>query len=145
MAPLVACVKMCGNVSTSVTSHPASRIRNQYPRKAKLVSRTLFAYLTSTPSLEEMGATLQALGIPYHHTLPADGRWNYPMHIFERAGVRLVYHAGDASIGEAMINTRIASDDVKADALVQHTLDRLVDRFGGIIHDPAVGGRGSVA
>ena len=109
------------------------------------MSRTLFAYLTSTPSLEEMDATLDALGIPYHHTLPADERWNYPMHIFERAGVRLVYHAGDAAAGEAMINTSIASDDASADTLVQHTLDQLVDRFGGIIHDPAVGGRGSVA
>ena len=67
------------------------------------MSIILFAYLDSAPSLEEMRSTLAPLGLVYRHTLPADDRWEYPMHVFGRADLRVVYHAGDPVRREALL------------------------------------------
>jgi hypothetical protein len=109
------------------------------------MGRTMFAYLTSAPSLDDLRVALNELGLVYRHTLPADERWNYPMHVFGGEEVRLVYHAGNAVAGEAIIDTSVRRGDAQNNPLVHLILRSLVRRYGGIIHDPQVAGRGSVA
>jgi hypothetical protein len=108
------------------------------------MSINLFAYLDTAPSLEEMSASLAALGLVYRHTLPADDRWSYPMHVFGRDGLRVVYHAGDPLQGESVVDSMIGRDDQHARATVQLVLAAIVRHYGGTIYDPKMTHRGAV-
>jgi hypothetical protein len=108
------------------------------------MSINLFAYLEAAPSLEDMCDTLTPLGLVYRHTLPADGRWDYPMHVFGRAELRVVYHAGDPVRGEAMVDSTIAQDTHQAQVAVQMVLATVVRHYGGLICDPRQLRRGAV-
>lgn len=108
------------------------------------MSINLFAYLDSTPSLEEMRDTLAVHGIVYRHTLPADERWNYPMHVFGRVDLRVVYHAGDPQAGEALVDGCTESDADVAEVGMRVVLATVVRRYGGAICDPRELRRGAV-
>jgi len=107
------------------------------------MSINLFAYLDVAPSLEEMRSALAPLGLIYRHTLPADDRWSYPMHVFGREGLRVVYHAGDPHQGEAVVDSMIGQDDQQAQATVQIVMTTVVRRYGGTICDPRYSHRGA--
>jgi hypothetical protein len=104
----------------------------------------LFAYLDTAPSLDEMRASLAPLGVVYRHTLPPDDRWGYPMHVFGREGLRIVYHAGDPRSGEAVVDSMIGRDDQQAHVAAQLVLSVVVRHYGGTICDPLLVGRGAV-
>lgn len=108
------------------------------------MSTNLFAYLETAPSLQEMCDTLSALGLVYRHTLPADERWEYPMHVFCRADLRIVYHAGDPVRGEALVDGTGAQDTPQAQVAVRVALSTVVRRYGGMICDPREVRRGMV-
>ncbi len=108
------------------------------------MSITLFAYLDAAPSLEEMRATLTSLDLVYRHTLPADDRWDYPMHVVGRAEMRVVYHAGAAPRGEALVDCTIAQDTHQAYVAVHMLLSTLIRHYGGTICDPREVHRGAV-
>jgi hypothetical protein len=107
------------------------------------MSTNLFAYLETAPSLVEMRDALESLGVVYRHTLPADGRWGYPMHVFGREGLRIVYHAGDPHQGESVIDSMIVVDDQEARVTQQLVLSTVVRHYGGTIYDPLVARRGA--
>ena len=96
----------------------------------------LFAYLDTAPSLDEMCASLGALGVIYRHTLPPDDRWGYPMHVFGREGLRVVYHAGDPLQGEAVVDSTSGRDDQQASVTAQLVLSVVVRHYGGTICAP---------
>src|SRR5262245_52654760 len=100
------------------------------------MSITLLAYLDSTPSLDDIRTTLAAQGLVYRHTLPADDRWGYPMHVFGRDDLRVVYHAGDPLQGEAVVDSMSVREGPQAQANIQLVLAMLVRRYGGTICDP---------
>ena len=108
------------------------------------MSISLFAYLDSAPSLEEIRDSLAPLGVIYRHTLPPDDRWGYPMHVFGREGLRVVYHAGDPLQGEAVVDSTIGQEDQRARVTLQLVLSAVVRRYGGTIYDPLLAGRGAV-
>lgn len=108
------------------------------------MSLNLFAYLESAPSLDDMRATLGSIGLIYRHTLPADSRWDYPMHVFGRADLRVVYHAGDPSRGESMIDTCCSQETPQSLVAVQLALTTVVRHYGGTICDPRKIRRGAV-
>ena len=108
------------------------------------MSISLFAYLERAPSFEEMRADLAMLGVVYRHTLPPEGRWGYPMHVFGSEGLRLVYHAGDPLQGEAIVDSMVGRDDQRACVTMQLVLSAIIRRYGGTICDPRVAGRGSI-
>jgi len=108
------------------------------------VSINLFAYLDTTPSLEEMRDTLAMLGVVYRHTLPADDRWDYPMHVFGRVDLRVVYHAGDPRSGEALVDGSTIGDANGAEVGMRMVLAAVVRRYGGAICDPRELRRGAV-
>ena len=108
------------------------------------MSINLFAYLDTAPSLEAMRASLASFGLVYRHTLPADDRWDYPMHVFGREGLRVVYHAGDPLQGEAVVDSTIDRDGQQARATVQLVLAAVVRHYGGTIYDPRVSHRGAI-
>jgi hypothetical protein len=108
------------------------------------MSVNLFAYLDTAPTLEQMRETLLAQGVVYRHTLPADERWAYPMHVFGRAELRFVYHAGDPDVGDALVDGRASGDAREAEVGVRVVLVALVRRFGGAIADPRDLQRGAV-
>ena len=108
------------------------------------MSMNLFAYLETAPSLEEMRASLGTLGVVYRHTLPPDDRWGYPMHVFGREGLRVVYHAGDPLQGEAVVDSMALRDDQDARVTLQLVLSVVVRHYGGTIYDPMLAGRGAV-
>jgi len=112
--------------------------------KVAPVSINLFAYLDTRPSLEEMRDTLAAQGLVYRHTLPADDRWDYPMHVFGRVDLRVVYHAGDPHSGEALVDGTITGDASDAEISVRMVLAAVVRRYGGAICDPRELQRGAV-
>lgn len=109
-----------------------------------MMSMSLFAYLDTAPSLEEIRDSLAPLGVIYRHTLPPDGRWGYPMHVFGSEGLRVVYHAGDPLRGEAVIDSTIGREDQQARVTLQLVLSAVVRRHGGTIYDPLVAGRGAI-
>ena len=101
------------------------------------MSQSLFAYLDRAPSLDEIAAEMSHLGLQYRHTLPADERWNYPMHVFGRDDVRVVYHAGDPARAEAVVNTTVRRGDTPDGAAqLQLVSVRVVQRWGGAVYDP---------
>lgn len=108
------------------------------------MSANLFAYLDTAPSLEEMSAALESFGLVYRHTLPADDRWDYPMHIFGRERLRVVYHAGDPLQGEAVVDSMIGREDQQSHMMLQLVLTAIVRRYGGRICDPQIAHRGAV-
>jgi hypothetical protein len=108
------------------------------------MSINLFVYLDNAPSLEEIRDSLAPLGVLYRHTLPPDGRWGYPMHVFGREGLRVVYHAGDPLRGEAVVDSTIGREDQQARVTLQLVLSTVVRRYGGTIYDPLVAGRGAI-
>jgi hypothetical protein len=108
------------------------------------MSTNLFVYLDTAPSLDQMRDSLAPLGLIYRHTLPADDRWDYPMHIFGRAELRVVYHEGDPGRGEAMVDGRVDQDDHKARVAMQIVLATIVRHYGGTICDPLLLQRGAV-
>jgi hypothetical protein len=112
--------------------------------KGAIMSISLFAYLDSAPSLEEIRDSLAPLGVVYRHTLPPDERWGYPMHVFGRDGLRVVYHAGDPRQGEAVVDSTIGREDQQARVTLQLVLSAVVRRYGGTIYDPLLAGRGAV-
>ena len=108
------------------------------------MSISLFAYLDRAPSLEEIRDSLAPLGVVYRHTLPPDGRWGYPMHVFGGEGLRVVYHAGDPQRGEAVVDSMIGHEDQQAHVTLQLVLSAVVRRYGGTICDPLLAGRGAL-
>lgn len=108
------------------------------------MSMNLFAYLETAPPLEEMRQTLVALGFAYRYTLPADDRWNYPMHIFGRVDLRLVYHAGDPAAGEALVDSSSIGEPADAEVAMRVALVAVIRRYGGAICDPRELQRGAV-
>ena len=112
--------------------------------KGPTMSISLFAYLDSAPSLEEIRASLAPLGVIYRHTLPPDDRWGYPMHVFGGDGLRVVYHAGDPLQGEAVVDSMAGREDQQARVTLQLVLSAVVRRYGGTIYDPLLAGRGAV-
>jgi FAD/FMN-containing dehydrogenase len=108
------------------------------------MSMNLFAYLDTAPSLDDMRATLTVLGLVYRHTLPADDRWDYPMHVFGRADLRVVYHAGNPVHGEAMVDSSTPQDSQQAWVAIHMVLNTIVRRYGGAICDPHEIYRGAV-
>jgi hypothetical protein len=108
------------------------------------MSINLFAYLNTAPSLEEMSALLAALGLVYRHTLPADERWCYPMHIFGGEGLRIVYHAGDPLQGDAIVDSMFGREDQHAHTTLQLVLATVIRHYGGQICDPSVTYRGAL-
>jgi hypothetical protein len=108
------------------------------------MSMNLFAYLDTAPSLDDMRATLTALGFVYRHSLPPDDRWDYPMHVFGRADLRLVYHAGDPIHGEAMVDSSVAQESQQAWVAIHMVLNTVIRHYGGAICDPRDIGRGAV-
>jgi hypothetical protein len=112
--------------------------------KGLTMSISLFAYLDSAPSLEEIRTSLAPLGVIYRHTLPPDDRWAYPMHVFGGEGLRVVYHAGDPLRGEAVVDSMIVREDQQARVRLQLILSAVLRRYGGTIYDPLLAGRGAV-
>lgn len=108
------------------------------------MSINLFAYLDTAPSLGDMRQTLAALGFAYRYTLPADERWGYPMHIFGRVDLRLVYHAGDPGDGEALVDGCTIGELPDAEVAMRVALVSVIRHYGGAICDPRELGRGAV-
>jgi hypothetical protein len=108
------------------------------------MSMNLFAYLDTSPALDDMRATLATHGLVYRHTLPADDRWDYPMHVFGRSDLRIVYHAGDPLTGEAMVDSSSVIDSQEAEIAIHMILSTICRRYGGTICDPRVVRRGAV-
>jgi hypothetical protein len=107
------------------------------------MSINLFAYLETAPSLEEMRDTLAPLGLVYRHTLPADDRWEYPMHVFGRADLRVVYHAGDPLCGEALVDST-TNDTHAGQVALQMVVAVVIRHYGGTAFDPRALQRGAV-
>lgn len=108
------------------------------------MSLNLYAYLDTAPSLDDMRATLATIGLVYRHTLPADSRWEYPMHVFGRGSLRVVYHAGDPLQSEALVDSSSAQETQQSWVAVQLVLTTLVRRYGGTIFDPRTVRRGAI-
>ncbi len=101
------------------------------------MSQSLFAYLDHAPSLDEIAAELNHLGLCYRHTLPADERWDYPMHVFGMGDLRVVYHAGDPHTSKAIVDTTVRRGDTATGAAQLRLIaTRLVQRWGGEVYDP---------
>src|SRR5436190_6957334 len=100
------------------------------------MSIKLFTYLETAPSLEEMRGTLAPLGLVYRHTLPADDRWEYPMHVFGRADLRVVYHAGDPLQGEALVDSASSEETHKGGVAVQMVVAAVIRHSGAGAVDP---------
>jgi hypothetical protein len=107
------------------------------------MSIKLFAYLDSAPSLEEMRDTLAPLGLVYRHTLPADDRWEYPMHVFGRTDLRVVYHAGDPLQGEALVDSASSEETHQGQVAVQMVVAAVIRHYGGSAVDPHALQRGA--
>ena len=107
------------------------------------MSINLFAYLETAPSLEEMRGTLAPLGLVYRHTLPADERWEYPMHVFGRADLRVVYHAGDPLSGEALVDSTTSADTRDGQVVLQMVVAAVLRHYGGSAVDPRALQRGA--
>jgi hypothetical protein len=108
------------------------------------MSINLFAYLETAPSLEEMRGTLAPLGLVYRHTLPADDRWGYPMHVFGRTDLRVVYHAGDPLRGEALVDSATSADTHAGQVALQMVVAAVIRHYGGTAFDPRALQRGAV-
>ena len=108
------------------------------------MSLNLYAYLDVAPSLDDMRATLAGVGLVYRYTLPADSRWDYPMHVFGRGGLRVVYHAGDPQHSEAMVDSSYPQESQQSWVDIQLVLTTLVRRYGGTICDPRMIRRGAI-
>ena len=112
--------------------------------KVSPMSISMFAYLNTAPSLEEMRGTLAPLGLVYRHTLPADDRWDYPMHVFGRAELRVVYHAGDPVRREALVDSSAAEESHQGQVAVQMVVAAVIRHYGGTAYDPRELQRGAV-
>jgi len=108
------------------------------------MSINLFAYLETAPSLEDMRGTLAPLGLIYRHTLPADDRWEYPMHVFGRADLRVVYHAGDPLNGEALVDSATSDDTHDSQVTLQMVVAAVIRHYGGSAVDPRALQRGAM-
>ena len=108
------------------------------------MSINLFAYLETAPSLEEMRRTLAPLGLVYRHTLPADERWEDPMHVFGRADLRVVYHAGDPLSGEALVDSTTSEDTHDGQVALQMVIAAVIRHYGGSAVDPYALQRGAM-
>ena len=108
------------------------------------MSINLFAYLDTAPSLEEMRGTLAPLGLVYRHTLPADDRWAYPMHVFGRTDLRVVYHAGDPLRGEALVDSATSEDTHQGQVAVQMVVAAVIRHYGGAAYDSRELQRGAI-
>ena len=101
------------------------------------MSQSLFAYLDQAPSLDEIAAELDHLGLCYRHTLPPDNRWKYPMHVFGRDDLRVVYHEGDPDASKAVVNTTVRRGDTSVGAAQLRLISlHVVQRWGGEVYDP---------
>ncbi|HEX6292049.1 MAG TPA: hypothetical protein VFZ66_22875 [Herpetosiphonaceae bacterium] len=103
------------------------------------MSESLFAYLDSAPSLDEIATELSHLGLCYRHTLPADDRWDYPMHVFGMDNLRVVYHAGDPHASGAIVDATVRRGDTAVGAAQLRLIaTRVVQRWGGEVYDPQI-------
>ena len=101
------------------------------------MSQSLFTYLDQAPSFDEIAAELNHLGLCYRHTLPADDRWDYPMHVFGLDDLRVVYHEGDPNASKAIVDTTVRRGDTAVGAAQLRLIaTRLVQRWGGEVYDP---------
>jgi hypothetical protein len=112
--------------------------------KVSPMSINLFAYLDTAPSLEDMRGTLAPLGLVYRHTLPADDRWEYAMHVFGRTNLRVVYHAGDPQRGEALVDSAATEDTHDGQVAIQMVVAAVIRHYGGSAVDPRELQRGAV-
>ena len=108
------------------------------------MSINVFAYLDTAPSLDAMRDTLAPLGLVYRHTLPADDRWDYPMHVFGHAELRVVYHAGDPVRRESLVDSTAAEDSHQAQVAIQMVVAAVIRHYGGTAYDPRELQRGAV-
>ena len=101
------------------------------------MSQSLSAYLDEAPSLDEISAELLHLGLSYRHTLPADDRWRYPLHVFGVGDLRVVYYQGDPGASKAMVSTTVRRGDTPIGAIQLRLVStRVVKRWGGEVYDP---------
>ncbi len=101
------------------------------------MSQSLSAYLDEAPSLDEISAELVHLGLCYRHTLPADGRWRYPLHVFGVGDLRVVYHQGDPGASKAVVSTTVRRGDTPVGATQLRLVSvRVIKRWGGEVYDP---------
>lgn len=103
------------------------------------MSQSLFAYLDHAPSLDEIAAEMAHLGLDYRHSLPPGGRWDYPLHVFGRDDLRVVYHEGDPDSSKALVNTTVRRGDTSVGATQLRLISgRVVQRWGGEVYDPQI-------
>lgn len=103
------------------------------------MSQSLSAYLDHAPSLDEIAAELEHMGLNYRHTLPPDGHWSYPLHVFGRDDLRVVYSEGDPDASKAVVNTTVRRGDTPVGATQLRLISgRVVQRWGGEVYDPQI-------
>ena len=103
------------------------------------MSQSLFAYLDHAPTLDEIAAEMEHLGLDYRHSLPPDERWNYPLHVFGGDDLRVVYSQGDPDSSKAVVNTTVRRGDTPTGAVQLRLISgRVVQRWGGEVYDPQI-------
>lgn len=103
------------------------------------MSQSLFAYLDHAPTLDEIATEMEHLGLDYRHTLPAEGRWGYPLHVFGGNDLRVVYSQGDPDASKAVVNTTVRRGDTSVGATQLRIVSgRVVQRWGGEVYDPQI-------
>jgi hypothetical protein len=107
--------------------------------KDTIMSQSLFAYLDYAPSLDEIAAEMARLGLDYRHSLPPEGHWNYPLHVFGSDDLRVVYSEGDPDASKAVVNTTVRRGDTSVGATQLRLVSgRVVQRWGGEVYDPQI-------
>lgn len=100
------------------------------------MSQSLSAYLDHAPSFSEIAAEMQRLGLQYRHTLPPDGSFSTPMHVFGVGDLRVVYYEGDPDASRAVVNTTVRRGDTVVGATQLRLVStRVVRRWGGEVYD----------
>jgi hypothetical protein len=101
------------------------------------MSARISILLETCPNLVEMQQALATLGLRYKHSLPADERWPYPMHIFGCGDIRLTYSEGDPRLDEAIVEGSLAAGGAAAEVRLRLLFATLCRRFGGSIRADA--------
>jgi hypothetical protein len=58
------------------------------------------------------------------------------MHVFGRADLRVVYHAGDPQRGEALVDSGATEDSHQSQVAVQMVVAAVIRHYGGSAYDP---------
>jgi hypothetical protein len=58
------------------------------------------------------------------------------MHVFGRADLRVVYHAGDPLRGEALVDSASTEDSHQSRVAVQMVVAAVIRHYGGSAYDP---------